>query len=66
MLTVSSDNQLWNMSTKQNEEQSTTRKNKRGISRNEAEEVIWLKFRMLGGVGRMARFFPTGDCGRIP
>ena len=25
-----------------------------------------LKFRMLGGVCRMARFFPTGDCGRIP
>ena len=25
-----------------------------------------LKFRMLGGVCRMVRFFPTGDCGRIP
>ena len=25
-----------------------------------------LKFRMLGGVGRMVRFVPTGDCGPIP
>ena len=25
-----------------------------------------LKFRMLGGVYRMVRFFPTSDCGRIP
>ena len=37
MLTVSFDIQLWNRSTKQNKEQSTTKNNKRGISRNEAE-----------------------------
>ena len=43
MLAVSLDNQLWNMSTKQNKEQATTRNNKRGISRNEAEEVRWLR-----------------------
>ena len=32
-------NTLWNRSTKQNKEQATTKKNKRGISRNEAEGV---------------------------
>ena len=42
MLAVSLDNQLWNMSTKQNKEQVTTRNDKRGISRNEAEEVRYV------------------------
>ena len=32
---------MWNRSTKQNTEQATTKNNKRGISRNEAEGVRW-------------------------
>ena len=63
------DNQLWHMPTKQNKEQTTTRTNKRGISRNEAEEVMRQKeaeFRMLSEVCRMVRFLPSGDCSRIP
>ena len=41
MLTMSSDIQVWNRSTKQNKEQATTKNNKRGISRNEVEGVRW-------------------------
>ena len=41
MLTASSDIQPWNRPTEQNKEQSTTKNNKRGISRNEAEGLIW-------------------------
>ena len=37
MLTMSSDIHVWYRSTKQNKEQATTKNNKRGISRNEAE-----------------------------
>ena len=37
MLTMSSDTQVWNRSTKQNKEEATTKNNNRGISRNEAE-----------------------------
>ena len=36
MFTMSSDIQLWKRPRKQNKEQSTTKKTKRGISRNEA------------------------------
>ena len=41
MLTMPSDIQVWNRLRKQNEEEATTKNNKRGISRNETEGVRW-------------------------